>query len=110
MTPEFEILSKLPGVVGICYHEEHRVLYQNLPPSYGAATAEALSRAVSRAMGTYRNAERTAEQAYFQFPQCSVLVISSPRGNGEYLSILVRDQAAVPNIISPARAFLTRQH
>jgi hypothetical protein len=109
MTPELETISKLPGVVGVCFHQDHHVIFQNLPLAYGAATAESLSRAVSRALGTYHQAQRRVSQAYFQYPQSGVLVIVSPRANGQYLSILVQDQATILKLLEPARAFLARQ-
>jgi hypothetical protein len=109
MTPELQTLSLLSGVVGVCFHAEHQVIFNNLPPAYGTATAEALCRSVSRSLGTYRNAGRNVEQAFFQFPQSCVLVVASPHDNGHYLTFLVQDQTSVPKLLDPARAFLARQ-
>ena len=114
MTEELNAIAALPGITGLCLHRGDELLHHNLPAAMGNATATDLCHAVSGAFSAYAEAARPATQGYFEFPEGGVLVLrtGSPDGNSGrefFLTFLVRDQSVIPELLAPARAFLTRQ-
>lgn len=114
MTEELNAIAATPGITGLCLHRGHELLHHNLPPAMGTATATDLCHAVAGAFSAYAEADRPITQGYFHFPEGGVLVFrtGSPTGTSErefFLTFLVQDQNAIPELLAPARAFLTRQ-
>lgn len=120
-------ISRLPGVRGLCLHRGTTVLVNLLPPTYGPAGAREVCRAVVRAFSAYPACGRRVSQAWFQYPEGGVLVLTAPQRkcaptvsvqqdvgrSGEvsdpFLTILIKDQNSIASALAPARAFLARQ-
>jgi len=114
MTEELNAIAATPGLTGLCLHRGEELLHHNLPAALGKATAADLCHAVAGAFSAYAEAARPVTQGYFEFPEGGVLVLrtGSPAGTSArefFLTFLVNDRSAIPEVLAPARAFLTRQ-
>ena len=117
MTKELQAIASTPGIAGVCLHRGRDILEHSLPATYGDAAAEDLCNAIVSAFAAYARAERPLSQSYFQYPESGVLVLTMPPksrpdpapGADFFLTFLVSDPAAIPAILAPAKAFLTRE-
>jgi hypothetical protein len=114
MTEELNAIAALPGITGLCLHRGEELLHCDFPPALGRATAADLCHAVAGALSAYAEAARPVTQGYFEYPEGGVLVIRAGSSDGIsshefHLTFLVKDRAAIAEVMAPARAFLTRQ-
>ncbi len=114
MTEELNAIAAIPGITGLCLHRGEEMMHWQFPPALGRATATDLCHAVAGAFLAYAEASRPLSQGYFEFPEGGVLVLRAGSSEGTsarefYLTFLVHDRSAIPQVIAPARAFLTRQ-
>jgi hypothetical protein len=114
MTSELQAISNTPGITGLCLHRGTEVIHHNLPDTYGDAAATDLCHVVAGIFSAYSEVGRPVTQSYFQYPESGILVLRSAPGKNTaakecYLTFLVSDQAAIPTVLAPARAFLARQ-
>lgn len=114
MTPELQAISNTPGITGLCLHRGAEVIHHTLPDTYGNAAAVDLCHVVANIFLAYSEVERPVTQGYFQYPESGIFVLKSSPGKSRaasecFLTFLVSDQAAIPAVLAPARAFLARQ-
>jgi hypothetical protein len=95
MNAVLDSIDELPGVAGVVHHRRDLVLYHRLPEALPLHSAVALCTAVHRAFGAYAGAGRALREAWFEFPQFSVLVIARPSESpDEFLTLMISDRAS----------------
>ncbi len=121
MNEDLQPFLELPGVRGACLHRGAQVAVAMFPEAEGVAGAQALAGAITETFTAYCQIGRPVTQGFFAFPENSVLTVtalpkSAPLGGAEnprplseaFLTFLLENREAVPGLISPARAYLTR--
>ncbi len=127
MQDQLELLATLPGVSGLIFHRGLEIVSNRLPAAWGLASAQLLTHAVIDGFSGYARSGRQATQCWFEFPEGNVLALTPPlqedqitrsiaRGPDQpqhlaapFLTFLVKNRTAVPSLLAPANAFLTRQ-